>query len=595
MSILGGLVVAFSNADGAQDIYRTKISETRKATDELEKSIENLNESLDQNHYNADEIKVYIRQLERLEERGLENAAVQALYYETIEKIRELMPDLTITIDETTGAIEGGTDALWNHVEALTEQKDALDALRVLEDAKNIYEENAIALEENTLQIEKCREQIEMMTEEMGEVEEYSARYWELNDAIYVLSNDTLPTLQAQEEVLREELELKKSQLEEVQSTYEGYNQTVADGNDTLAASNDVLTTFSTTMDGIQADLQRLQEEYDAAYSTAYKSLSGQFGLFQTMKVEVDTSVDDMISSLKSQSEYMDEYADNLQKAAELGVSDGLIAELSDGSVESAKYLKAIVDDGGENIDELNKRFAKVEEGKEKFCDKVAKMSTDFDKRMSDIDKRLKKSVDEFNQSKAAADATEETIQGIVNTAYARVGAVRAAYTNLAQQANYAYRSTLDIHSPSKVFERNTDMTIEGITGEVEKKKPDVAKSYQNLAGVASGSYYDATQKTQMLYAQTIRSYNKLTAVGSGSASGAQLARIADKLDDIKRATEESRMDEDALADKLGNAVSRVQVRAEAVISARRAAEEMTPEVDKRQGNTLALRKRGVI
>ena len=98
-----------------------------------------------------------------------------------------------------------------------------------------------------------------------------------------------------------------------------------------------------------------------------------------------------------------------------------------------------------------------------------------------------------------------------------------------------------------------------------------------------------------MLYAQTIRSYNKLTAVGGGAVSGAQLARIVDKLDDIKRATEENRMDEDALADKLGDAVSRVQVRAEAVISARRAAEEMTPEVDKRQGNTLALRKRGVL
>ena len=151
------------------------------------------------------------------------------------------------------------------------------------------------------------------------------------------------------------------------------------------------------------------------------------------------------------------------------------------------------------------------------------------------------------------------------------------------------------MNSPSKVFIALTDSTIEGITGEVEKKKPDVAKSYQNLAGVASGSYYDATQKTQMLYAQTIRSYNKLTAVGSGAASGAQLARIVDKLDDIKRATEESRMDEDTLADKLGDAVSRVQVRAEAVISARRAAEEMTPEVDKRQGNTLALRKRGVL
>ena len=313
------------------------------------------------------------------------------------------------------------------------------------------------------------------------------------------------------------------------------------------------------------------------------------------MEEVVGTSVDDMIGSLQSQAEYMDEYALNMQKAAQLGVDEGLLSELSDGSTESAKILKGIVDDGGENVQKLNIQFRRVEEGKKTFSDKMAKMSTDFDKRMSDIDARLKKTVKEFNQKTAAISNTNATIDGIVQTAYGRMGEVRAAYAALGRAATNAYRAEIKMNSPSKVFIALTDSTIEGITGEVEKKKPDVAKSYQNLAGVASGSYYDATQKTQMLYAQTIRSYNKLTAVGSGAASGAQLARIVDKLDDIKRATEESRMDEDALADKLGDAVSRVQVRAEAVISARRAAEEMTPEVDKRQGNTLALRKRGVL
>lgn len=595
VSVLAGLAVAFANTEPPQEDYRKKLVETRQETDDLERSIENLNDTIAQNHYNADDVKIYIRQLERLEERGLENAAVQELYNETLDKIREIMPDLAIAIDETTGAVEGGTDALLLNVEALTQQKDAVEALSVLEDANNTYEKTAALIEENTTQIEKYREQWNMMAEEQASVEPYSERWWELNNAMSVIVTDTIPTLQAQDEVLREELALQEEQVAAAQSAYDQYNQTVSDGNDTLAAANDAYTTFSTTMDGIQADLQQLQTEYEEAYNAAYTNITGQFGLFNQMESVVGTSVDDMIGSLQSQAEYMDEYALNMQKAAQLGVDEGLLSELSDGSTESARILKGIVEDGGENVQKLNIQFRRVEEGKKTFSDKMAKMSTDFDKRMSDIDKRLKKSVDEFNQSKAAADATEETIQGIVNTANARVGAVRSAYANLARQANYAYRSTLDIHSPSKVFERNTDMTIEGITGEVEKKKPDVAKSYQNLAGVASGSYYDATQKTQMLYAQTIRSYNKLTAVGSGAVSGAQLARIVDKLDDIKRATEENRMDEDALADKLGDAVSRVQVKAEAVISARRAAEEMTPEVDKRQGNTLALRKRGVI
>lgn len=595
ISILAGLAVAFTNAEPPQEDYRKKLVETRQATDDLEKSLENLNDSIGQNHYNADEVKVYIRQLERLEERGLENAAVQELYNETLDKIRELMPDLAITIDETTGAVEGGTDALLLNVEALTQQKDAVEALSVLEDAKNTYEETSAAIEENITQIEKYREQWNMMAEEQASVEPYSERWWELNNAMSVIVTDTIPTLQAQDEVLREELALQEEQVAAAQSAYDQYNQTVTEGNDTLAATNDAYTTFSTTMDGIQADLQQLQTEYDEAYNAAYTNITGQFGLFEQMESVVGTSVDDMIGSLQSQAEYMDEYALNMQKAAQLGVDEGLLSELSDGSVESAKILKGIVDDGGENVQKLNIQFRRVEEGKKTFSDKMAKMSTDFDKRMSEIDARLKETVSEFNQKTEAINNTNSTIDGITQTAYARVSTVRAAYANLARQANAAYRSTLNINSPSKEFEYNTKMTVDAITNTTKSSEPEVAKSYQNLAGVASGAYYDATQKTQTLYSQTIHTYNKLTSGAAESGSASQLAQIADKLDEIKRATEDSRLDENTLANKMGDAVSRVQIKTEAVIDTRAAGRALTPEIDKKQGETLSLNQRGVI
>ena len=94
-------------------------------------------------------------------------------------------------------------------------------------------------------------------------------------------------------------------------------------------------------------ELEALQAEYAEAEQAAYNSLTSQFGLFNTMTVEVDTSVSDMIGSLDSQIAFMDKYADNMRRASELGIDEGLLQELSDGSVESAKYLQAIVDDGG--------------------------------------------------------------------------------------------------------------------------------------------------------------------------------------------------------------------------------------------------------
>ena len=100
-----------------------------------------------------------------------------------------------------------------------------------------------------------------------------------------------------------------------------------------------------------------------------------KMGLFEQMSVEVETSVGDMISSLESQAAYMASYSENLRAAAEMGLSEGLIAQLSDGSTESAAYLQEIVTNGQGKIDELNAAFAKVQEGKENFSSTRASCS----------------------------------------------------------------------------------------------------------------------------------------------------------------------------------------------------------------------------
>ena len=138
------------------------------------------------------------------------------------------------------------------------------------------------------------------------------------------------------------------------------------------------------------------------------------------------------------------------------------------------------------------------------------------------------------------------------------------------------------------------DYTVQGITLQAEKRKPDVAKTYSDLAGTASGAYYDATQKTKELYAQTVHSYNTY-AVGGGVGGTVQLDRIADKLDELTRVTEGSKIDEGEFADKLGTAMEKVNIKAEAVISSRRVAAEIASDMDKEQGETLAMRDRGVI
>lgn len=592
-----GVAIAMANSEPPADKYKEAIINAREASDDLEASLETLNDTIANNEYNTDQVRVYIKELQRLGEAGLENASVNELYQETLDKIREIMPDLSVSIDETTGAVEGGTDALLAQAEAWENQENATDALRVLEDAKNAYETTKQAVDENREDMDALGEEFDMISAQIditnGTVEVGSEKWHDLNNRLGEM-NDEILNYQAQDEALREELEMQQAAMDEAQASYDRYNQTVNDSNDVIQAAQTFTQGITTTFDALTQELEALQAEYAEAEQAAYNSLTSQFGLFNTMKVEVDTSVSDMIGSLDSQIAFMEKYADNMRRAAELGIDEGLLQELSDGSVESAKYLQAIVDDGGKHMTQLNAKFKKVNDGKTEFSKQLAEMQTDFSKRMSNIEQRLDQTTRALDRYNDAADATNHTVQGIVNTAYARQSSVWSAYYALGQTASAAYRAANKIRSPSRVFMELTDYTVQGITLQAEKRKPDVAKTYSDLAGTASGAYYDATQKTKELYAQTVHSYNTY-AVGSGVSGTVQLDRIADKLDELTRVTEDSKIDEGEFADKIGTAMEKVNIKAEAVISSRRVASEIASDMDKEQGETLALRDRGVI
>lgn len=592
-----GVAIAMANSEPPADKYKEAIINAREASDDLEASLETLNDTIANNEYNTDQVRVYIKELQRLGEAGLENASVNELYQETLDKIREIMPDLSVSIDETTGAVEGGTDALLAQAEAWENQENATDALRVLEDAKNAYETTKQAVDENREAMDALGEEFDMISAQIditnGTVEVGSEKWHDLNNRLGEM-NDEILNYQAQDEALREELEMQQAAMDEAQASYDRYNQTVNDSNDVIQAAQTFTQGITTIFDALTQELEALQAEYAEAEQAAYNSLTSQFGLFNTMKVEVDTSVSDMIGSLDSQIAFMEKYADNMRRAAELGIDEGLLQELSDGSVESAKYLQAIVDDGGKHMTQLNAKFKKVNDGKTEFSKQLAEMQTDFSKRMSNIEQRLDQTTRALDRYNDAADATNHTVQGIVNTAYARQSSVWSAYYALGQTASAAYRAANKIRSPSRVFMELTDYTVQGITLQAEKRKPDVAKTYSDLAGTASGAYYDATQKTKELYAQTVHSYNTY-AVGGGVGGTVQLDRIADKLDELTRVTEGSKIDEGEFADKLGTAMEKVNIKAEAVISSRRVAAEIASDMDKEQGETLALRDRGVI
>ena len=122
--------------------------------------------------------------------------------------------------------------------------------------------------------------------------------------------------------------------------------------------------------------------------------------------------------------DYLSTYTENLQKAAQYGLDEGLIASLSDGSKESAGYINAIIgemeklggttDEAKAFASQFNDSFQGVETAKDAFAGTVAEMNTDFSSAMDDIEDRMREAVDSFNMEDRAAEAAKCTIAAYI-------------------------------------------------------------------------------------------------------------------------------------------------------------------------------------
>ena len=211
----------------------------------------------------------------------------------------------------------------------------------------------------------------------------------------------------------------------------------------------------SIAMQGVQEELEGLITEYNDAYEAAYNSISGQVGLFEEMNTSCEMSVSDMMSNMESQATAISTYAENLQKAGQYGLSEGLIQSLSDGSVESAGYIAEIISNieslGGSTegmsseatafVDEFNGKFAEVETAKEDFATTVATMSTDFNTRMAEIEAKMQETVAGMEMSSEASAAATATISAYAQAIRDQQKTVTDAATAVAQAAAQALAS----------------------------------------------------------------------------------------------------------------------------------------------------------
>lgn len=449
MTALVAAITAYSmtvdHADAEAQAFVRSLRESKDAYQELTEAMEGEQSSVSDS----------IRALENLLAVEDKSAAQKDVILQMVEKLNQSVPGLNLVYDAAADSINMATDALERMADAAGDQEKYEAQIGRLND---LYSER------------------ENITRNLADAQD------ELDEALANAQWDSFGGAANEAAVHVDQLRGAVDVLTAAQA--ENANQIAAMEEATAAYSQQQETAAGQT-EGLVSEIDALEAAYNESYHAAMDSINSQMGLFEEMDGTAKTSIDNLIDTLKGQVAYMETYNANIAKAMEMGVDQGLVKKLSDGSKESAQILDAIVKGGTEDIAALNEQFAKVEEGKNTFATTVKDMEIEFDKTMDQLTVDLHESISDWDLKGDAYKAGWNNIQGLIEGTNAQKDALVRKYAEMGKAALAAYKREVRQSSPSKAFEETGRYDIQGIIKGAEEEKAKLDKVYAEMAQTA--------------------------------------------------------------------------------------------------------------
>lgn len=493
-TVIGGVVGIITSIATSASLAADAESELADATENFANRIEAANENYASTKAEIEGAAyaagIYVQRLQELEAAGLNTAVAHREYEMIVEQLNGLIPDLNLAIDEQTGLINKNSDALIGDIEAW---KKNATAKALQEKYTDVLEEQGAAeaaLIDAQAKRNRLTEESKILTAEKSRLESEQSRIAKQLDAVEQQINRTNAEgvestyeLQKQKQELTKEYNLLgisldensekiqdninqqnglENQIKESRETLATYEGQITDAENALKLfadecenGGDKLSGADKAVQTMVGRLQALQDEYEATRISTLESMSTQIGLFDEVSEKCEMSIDDMIKNLQSQQIAFDNYADNLKEAARRGVDEGLVKQLSDGSIESMQILQSILDGSDEKLDELNAIFRQKNESKEN----AAAIAADFATGLSDGKAAV------YSEAYGmGSDIVRGVMAGVKDNEYLYGNQMQS----LARTGNNAFRAYNQINSPSRLFYQNSAHVVQGAVNAVQ-------------------------------------------------------------------------------------------------------------------------------
>lgn len=504
--------------DQLNDEFETNRQTVKEFVAECDGLVESHNKVMDA--YNSSTSSIKDQELgtlaltQRLGELASQNTQTTASYTEMkaiIDQLNADVPGLGLTYDGVTESVDATVEAIKKAAKAQADSEYKAEQQQTYVDLLKEQSslEQQIAEAEANLDAERQRRG--MRQDDVTGDWVSGSGFW-MEDSPWVAWTSDIDEYKKSLEELQSAYDENQQTLSDIEGEWRGVAQAVEDSqNQTVSYEEAVSAAVSTT----QTELDNLTAAYDKAYESARMSIEGQIGLFDTMKTSSELSISDMEKAMQSQTDYLNLYSENLKKAAEYGLDDGLIKSLSDGSEESAGYINAIIQNieklGGSTegmpaaaskfVTEFNSKFEETEKAKDTFADNVAKMETDFDEKMGEIETRMSKTVQNMEMTDEARKAAQDTIKAYCDAIRSMTGEAGSAAEAVANAAA-SHLKTAPTTTPTTTTPTAT--TVTGHANGTLSAQEDVyiaGEEGPELIIGARGSEVFPTQETERILA----------------------------------------------------------------------------------------------
>lgn len=504
--------------DQLNDEFETNRQTVKEFVAECDGLVESHNKVMDA--YNSSTSSIKDQELgtlaltQRLGELASQNTQTTASYTEMkaiIDQLNADVPGLGLTYDGVTESVDATVEAIKKAAKAQADSEYKAEQQQTYVDLLKEQSslEQQIAEAEANLDAERQRRG--MRQDDVTGDWVSGSGFW-MEDSPWVAWTSDIDDYKKSLEELQAAYDENQQTLSDIEGEWRGVAQAVEDSqNQTVSYEEAVSAAVSTA----QTELDNLTAAYDKAYESARTSIEGQIGLFDTMKTSSELSISDMEKAMQSQTDYLNLYSENLKKAAEYGLDDGLIKSLSDGSEESAGYINAIIQNieklGGSTegmpaaaskfVTEFNSKFEETKKAKDTFADNVAKMETDFDEKMGEIETRMSETVQNMEMTDEAQKAAQDTIKAYCDAIRSMTGEAGSAAEAVASAAA-SHLKTAPTTTPTTTTPTAT--TVTGHANGTLSAQEDVyiaGEEGPELIIGARGSEVFPTQETERILA----------------------------------------------------------------------------------------------